>query len=94
MKVRLGKEDSVKAVPGEPVQVLIDKAQANQVVIQTALEEEVAAPVSKGQRLGTLTVKAGEQVLKQVPLVAQRGVEELTWGDLFLRVLRKMAMAA
>ena len=91
--VRLGKIDSVKAVPAQPVQMLIDKAQSNQVQIQTVLEESVTAPVSKGQRLGTLTVKVGQQVIKEVPMVAQDGVERLTWGDLFLKVLRKLSMA-
>ena len=91
--VRLGKKDSVKAVPAEPVQLLIDKAQSNQVQVQTVLEESVSAPVSKGQRLGTLTVKVGEQVLLQVPMVAQEGVEKLTWSDLFIMVLRRICMA-
>ena len=91
--VRLGKKDSVKAVPAEPVQLLIDKAQSNQVQVQTVLEESVSAPVSKGQRLGTLTVKVGEQVLLQVPMVAQEGVEKLTWSDLFVMVLRRICMA-
>ena len=91
--VRLGEKDSVKAAPAEPVQLLIDKAQSNQVQVQTVLEESVSAPVSKGQRLGTLTVKVGEQVLAQVPMVAQEGVEKLTWGDLFIMVLRRICMA-
>ena len=91
--VRLGKTDSVKAVPAQPVQMLIDKAQSNQVQIQTVLGESVTAPVSKGQRLGTLTVKVGQQVIKEVPMVAQNGVERLTWGDLFFKVLRQLAMA-
>ena len=91
--VRLGKKDSVKAVPAEPVQLLIDKAQSNQVRVQTVLEESVAAPVSKGQRLGTLTVQVGEQALLQVPMVAQEGVEKLTWSDLFIMVLRRLCMA-
>ena len=91
--VKLGRLDHVTAVPAEPVQLLIDKAQSNQVQIQTALEEEVSAPVSKGQRLGTLSVKVGEQVLAQIPLVASEGVERLTWGDLFLQILRRLCMA-
>ena len=91
--VKLGRADSVSAVPAEDMQLLVDKAQKNQVRIQTVLEEEVTAPVSKGQRLGTLTVKVGEQTVKQVPLVARESVERLTWWDLFLQVLRKIAMA-
>ena len=91
--VKLGKEKTVIAVPAEDLQILIDKAQKNQVQIQTALEEQVNAPVSRGQRLGTMTIKVGEQVVKQVPLVAQDAVERLTWGDLFLHLLRKIVMA-
>ena len=91
--VKLGAADSVKAVPAEDVQILVDKAQANQVLVKTELEEQVAAPVSKGQRLGTLTVQVGEQIIKQVPMVADAGVERLSWGDLFVMLLRKMAMA-
>ena len=93
VSVKLGKEKTVKAVPAEDLQILIDKAQKNQVQIQTALEEQVSAPVSRGQRLGTLTIKVGEQVIKQVPLVAEDAVERLTWGDLFLQFLRRIVMA-
>ena len=91
--VKLGKQDAVKAVPAELVQILIDKAQSNQVQIRTELEEEVTAPVSRGQRLGTLTVKVGEQTVKEVPMIAETGVERLTWGDVFVMLLRRISMA-
>ncbi len=91
--VKLGREDTVQAVPGEEGAMLIDKAQRSQVTTQVELEPEINAPVSQGQRLGTMTVKAGEQVLKQIPLVAKNGVSKLTLGDLFLQILRQTAMA-
>ena len=93
VKIKLGTADSVKAVPAETAQLLVDKAQVNQVQIETVLEEEVPAPVSKGQRLGTLTVKVGEQTVKQIPLVAEDAVPRLSWWDIFLQVLRKVTMA-
>ena len=93
VSVKLGKQNSVMAVPAENVQLLIDKSQLNTVNVQVQLEEQVTAPVSKGQRLGMLTVKAGQQVLAQVPMVAGEGVEKLTWGDLFVMVLRRLCMA-
>ena len=73
--------------------MLIDKAQKSGISSQVTLEEFVTAPVSRGQRLGTLTIKAGEQILSEVPLVAGEAVERLTWGDLFGMVLRRVAMA-
>ena len=91
--VRLGKQESVAVRLGESGGLLIDKAQKSSVSTEVALEESAAAPVSQGQRLGTLTVKAGDQVLSQIPLVASEGVERLTFGDLFCKVLMRAAMA-
>ena len=91
--VRLGKADSVTAVPGKDAQLLIDKSQRGSVTTEVTLDPEVCAPVSKGQKLGMLTVKAGDQVLAQVPMLAANGVERLSWGDLFLMVLQKLCMA-
>ena len=93
VKVNLGKQDSVVAVPAEKTELLIDKSQKNEVSTSVTLEPSVHAPVSKGQRLGTLTVRAGQQVLAQVPLVAQEGVQRLTWWELFVRALGRLAMA-
>ena len=92
--VKLGKLKSVTAEPGMDTQLLIDKAQRSSVTTEVMLEESVTAPVSKGQRLGTMTIKAGQQVLSEVPLVASEAVERLSWGDLFVRLFRQVAMAA
>ena len=91
--VKLGTADSVKAIPGEDVQLLIDKSQRDSVTVEVKLDGEVSAPVSKGQKLGTMTVRAGEQVLSQIPMVAESGVSRLTWGDIFLQILKKLCMA-
>ncbi len=91
--VKLGTESFVTAQPGQEEAMLIEKAQKGLVTTQIQLEEEVAAPVSKGQRLGTMTVKAGEQILKEIPLVAAEGVERLSWGQVFLKVLKSLALS-
>ena len=91
--VTLGKETAVLPRMGESASLLIDKSQKNSVTTHVQLEESLCAPVSQGQRIGTMTVKAGEQILKEIPLVAAEGVERLTYGDIFLHVLRRTAMA-
>ena len=91
--VKLGTSDFVSAVPAESPKLLVDKAQKNQVQILTELEETVSAPVSKGQKLGMMTIKVGEQTIRQIPMVAEEGVTRLTWWDLFLQIFRKVAMS-
>ena len=90
--VKLGKTKQVQAVPAVDSALLIDKSQLNSVQIRTEAEESVTAPVSKGQRLGTMTVNSGEQILAQIPLVAAEQVDRLSFGDLFIKMLRAMCM--
>ena len=94
VRVTLGQTDTVKAVPAEEATLLVEKQQRDSVTTQITLEPSVTAPVSQGQRLGTMTVKAGDQVLAEVPLVAQTPVGRLSWGDLVARMLALIAMAA
>ena len=91
--IKLGTQKHVTAIPSEDVKLLIDKGQKDQVNIQVALEECLTAPVSKGQKIGTLTVRVGEQILRQVPMVANDTVPRLTWWELFVQILQKLAMA-
>ena len=91
--VKLGVKDTVTAVPSQEDAVLIDKAQKNQITQQIELYPFVNAPVSKGQRLGTLFIKAGEQILKEIPLVAETPVEKLSFFQMWGRVLRKLTMS-
>ena len=91
--VKLGKTAYVCARLGGDTGLLIDKAQKNSVSTEITLEESVTAPVSLGQRIGTLTVRAGDQILSQVPLIATEAVERLTWGNLFVKVLKRASMA-
>ena len=93
VSVKLGTADSVQGAPGESRPILIDKSQKSQVTTWVDREEQVTAPVSKGQRLGTLTVKSGEQVLTQIPIVAQEPVSRLTFWQIFGKVLRSFCMA-
>ena len=91
--VKLGKSNTVDCRLGDTDSLLIDKAQKNAITTELSMEPSVTAPVSHGQRLGTLTIRSGEQILREVPLVAAENVERLTWGDLFGMVLGRAAMA-
>ena len=91
--VKLGQEKTVSAIPGQNTEFLIEKAQKSSIRITTELEDAVSAPVSKGQRLGTMTVRSGEQILAQIPLVAERTVLKRTFSQLFLEMLKRLCCA-
>ncbi len=91
--VTLGTAATVTAVPAQKASLLIDKAQKGLLTVDVTLEPQVAAPVSQGQRLGTMTVRCGEQILSQIPLVAEQSVPKLRMGEIFLRILKRLTMA-
>ena len=88
--VKLGTESVVNAAPAEHTPILVEKALRGSVTFHAELETQVTAPVSLGQRLGTFTVKAGEHVLQQMPMVATQTVPRLTWWQTFGRVFQNL----
>ena len=85
--VKLGRAASVEAMP-EGCKLLVGKGQVGSLSQTITLQEDLAAPVEKGQTVGTLTVRCGDATLAELPLTASQPVERMTWGDLFLRLLR------
>ena len=89
--VKLGTAPAVTAILSEPAPMLVEKGQKKLITTCLQLEAEVTAPVSRGQRLGTLEVVAGEQILAQLPLVAEEAVEKVTWWQMYRSLLKKLA---
>ena len=91
--VVLGREKTVPLTLGENRQLLVPKAKKAGLTQSVTLEESTAAPVEQGMILGKLTVKSGEEILLEIPLVAEKPVEKLTFSDLYVMVLKRAAMA-
>ena len=91
--VELGEDDTVTAVCGESGRILVEKAKQRSLTARAELPECVNAPVEKGQRLGTLTISAGEETVAEIPLVAAQGVERLSLGQIWLSLVRTLCGA-
>ncbi len=91
--VTMGTAETVTPVPESTQPILLDKSLQRNAVVRTTLEEILEAPVEAGQRLGTLTVEANGDLIAEIPIVAQEAVPRLTWGQIFVRLLRGVCMA-
>ena len=56
--------------------------------------QELVLTGENAQHAKVLRLKAGEQVLKEIPLVAETAVPKLTFGQMFSRLLRLLTMSA
>ena len=94
VEIKLGDAPNVSLIPGAQPQLLIDKALKSGITTDISLSETVTAPVTAGQELGKLTVRSGEKILAQIPLVAGVEVKRLTLVQLFRLVMQDIAMGS
>ena len=90
--VTLGTRATVQPVP-EGGRLLLEKTQAGNLSQTVTLAESVEAPVAQGDRLGTLTVTAGEEILAELPLLAGEAVPRISFGQMLGRMLKIACLA-
>lgn len=87
VRVALGEADSVQPVYSGSGTILLEKAAAKDISYSLNLAESVAAPVAAGDRLGTLTVYSGSDIIATVDITAGCDVARLSVRGIFLRML-------
>lgn len=75
LTVYKGKEKAVSVRPVERPAVTVTRSEAGQVTVTDDLPAYVIAPITPGQRLGSLIVGVGDRQETEVPLVAAAAVE-------------------
>ncbi|MCI8689691.1 MAG: D-alanyl-D-alanine carboxypeptidase, partial [Oscillibacter sp.] len=86
--VELGAQATVQPVLSEGGALLLEKSKAGNLSQTVELAETVTAPVSPGDRLGTLTVASGEEIVAELPILAGESVPRVTYGQMLLRLLK------
>ena len=90
--VELGTQETITPVLEDDSAILTEKAA--QITREITLPDTVSAPVVQGQTLGSLRILSGGTVIKEIPLVAGEGVDRLTFGQIYLRLLERLWMGA
>ncbi|HEX7888985.1 MAG TPA: D-alanyl-D-alanine carboxypeptidase family protein [Ramlibacter sp.] len=71
-----GTADAVKLGQPQPIVLSVPAGSSSRIKTQVARPDPLVAPIAKGQQVGTLKILSGDQVLREVPLVALEGVEQ------------------
>jgi serine-type D-Ala-D-Ala carboxypeptidase (penicillin-binding protein 5/6) len=84
-----GTTNIVKGSPAEDLIVTVPKGQADQVKAEVERNAPLLAPLTKGQRIGTIRIKLNDQVIAERALVAEQAVEQSgilgrTWDSIRL----------
>lgn len=87
VRVLRGVEESIAPQVPQMVSVLIPKGRREEVAQQIDLALDVQAPVEKGQKLGSVTLRFGEEILGEYALTAPHRVDALTVPIVFRRLV-------
>lgn len=63
--------------------VIVKKDDTNQITSNINLPEKIAAPIVKGQKIGTLTYNVGKDIVKTFEIKANQTVEEVSFSAIF-----------
>lgn len=79
--VKNGMQPKVEAEAPENQSILVPKGKESEVVSQIILADSLEAPVEKGQVIGKITYKLGEETLSESNIITKNAVEKITFGS-------------
>lgn len=71
-----GSSKTVKLGQAQPIVLAVPAGSGSRIKTQVQRPDPLVAPFQKGQQVGTLKILSGDQVLREVPLVALEQVEQ------------------
>ncbi len=84
MRIWKGDSDTIALGLNKPLYITVPRGQYNKLAASLTVDSSIVAPTEKGQRLGTINVKLGDDVLVERPLVALEAVGQ---GGLWHRLV-------
>ncbi|WP_430785448.1 D-alanyl-D-alanine carboxypeptidase family protein [Virgibacillus flavescens] len=86
------KDNNIKVVASQAISTVHKKGEKpDKFTTSVKLNKSIAAPVKKGEQVGTMLVKSGDNLLSETPLVVDEKVEPANIVTLFNRTLQKIA---
>ncbi|GIN85600.1 D-alanyl-D-alanine carboxypeptidase DacF [Heyndrickxia sporothermodurans] len=86
VKVSKGDSKQVQALTSESISVLTKKGEKIEHLKKSIkLNKNLKAPIKKGDKIGTITVKKDGKVLVEANLIAEKNVNKASWWKLFKR---------
>ena len=89
VRIWKGADDDVNVMIEKDLIVTVPRGTGKDLSAVMKLDSSIEAPITRGQQLGSLKVMRGENVVKEVPLLAQRSVER---GGIFKRIWDSIVM--
>ncbi len=88
VQVKLGNVSWVQGVLAGDEYLLLERADVPNLSKTVEMSDGLTAPIAAGDEIGTLTVRSGDTVIKEVPVVAVDSVDRIGMFKVFVNFLR------
>ncbi len=89
VRIKNGKEKRILPAFNETEKILVAKG-SGEITYTYEISEELAAPVNKGDNLGTIVLYSGDEVIKTIYLKADRDIETVSFSYIFKKMLNNI----
>ncbi len=86
-----GMSDFVNVTSYEDTGVLTNINSQNEITSEAVFFDEIKAPIALGQEVGKILIKNGDEVLKEIPILATEDVKEISFSRAFIYLITKFA---
>jgi D-alanyl-D-alanine carboxypeptidase (penicillin-binding protein 5/6) len=81
-----GKEEIINGVVSKDVNFLIKSGESKEYEREIVLDEKIKAPLEKGDKIGTLTLKQDNKIVQKIDIVSDREVLKANVFDYFKKI--------
>lgn len=89
VKIKNGIEKSISPSLTNAEKILVAKG-SGEIEYTYEINAEMSAPINKGDKLGTIVLKSGDEVIKTVYLKSDRDIEEISFSFIFSKMLKNI----
>lgn len=88
--VKKGANEKVSAVLSSPLCAIIDKGSENKVIMDINLNENLYAPILKGEVIGKAKCMLDDKVIAECDLLAKDEVKRMTFMQTYVKLLKEL----
>ena len=88
VQIRCGMQNEVKVKAEGDCSILTALKDKGKIASEVQINEEIEAPVEKGQVIGKVVFTMDGTVVKEIPVKSEDAVEKITFANAFIRILQ------
>lgn len=89
VKIKNGQEKTTKPIYSTSDKILVKKG-TGEISYEYSVSEAVNAPIKKGDELGGILIKSGDQIIKKIPLYSGKDINKISFNFVLTEMLRNI----